>query len=129
MLGFMTHRIGKAMRPLAPTPLGGEGKIVEADETCYGRAKQKHKLKKRYTPHTKAGWKDKGATRPTAALGERGGSVRSFHAPVADKITVTKIVQENIARESRLHTYESCLYTGSVHFATDRMLTLRRTKA
>jgi hypothetical protein len=103
MLGFMTHRIGKAMRPLAPTPLGGEGKIVEADETCYGRAKQKHKLKKRYTPHTKAGWKGKGSTRPIAALGERG-SVRSFHAPVADKIIVTKIVQENIARESRLHT-------------------------
>jgi transposase-like protein len=116
---FMTHRIREAMRPLAVSPLGGEGKIVEADETYYGRAKEKHNVKKRYTPYTKGGWKDKGSARPIVSLVERGGSVRSFHAPVADKVTVTKIVRENIARESRLHTDESRLYTGSdAHFAS-----------
>jgi transposase-like protein len=39
---FMHHRIREAMRNggLAPvTPLGGEGKVVEADETYFGRAK------------------------------------------------------------------------------------------
>src|SRR3954447_15714812 len=103
MLGFMTHRIGKAMRPLAPTPLGGEGKIVEADETCYGRAKPKHKVKKRYTPHTKAGWKDKGSTRPTAALGERGGSVRSFTRPLRTKSPNEDRTGEHCPRVSAAH--------------------------
>jgi hypothetical protein len=50
---------------------------------------------------------------------ERGGSVRSFHPGSADKFTVTKIVRENIAKESRLHTHESNLYLGSdAHFVS-----------
>lgn len=35
---FMTHRIREAMRPadtLDPTPMGGSGKVVEADETYF----------------------------------------------------------------------------------------------
>ena len=49
---------------------------------------------------------------------ERGGNVRTFHVPVADKLRVTKIVRDNIAREARLHTDESWLYSGSdTHFA------------
>jgi hypothetical protein len=53
------------------------------------------------------------------ALVERGGNVRTFHVPVADKENVTKIVRENIARETRLMTDESRLYFGSdEHFAT-----------
>jgi hypothetical protein len=49
--------------------------------------------------------------RAIVALVERGGKVRSFHVAVADGETVGKIVAENIARESRLHTDESRLYT------------------
>ena len=33
---FMCHRIREAMRAGGLTPLGGAGKIVEADETYYG---------------------------------------------------------------------------------------------
>ena len=56
--------------------------------------------------------------RAIVALVERGGNVRTFHVPTADKVTVTKIVTENIARESRLHTDESRLYFGAdAHFA------------
>src|SRR6185437_9041064 len=44
------------------------------------------------------------------ALVERGGNVRTFHVAHADKVTVGKIVADNIARESRLHTDESRLY-------------------
>jgi transposase-like protein len=51
--------------------------------------------------------------RPIVALVERGGKARTFHVAVADKATVTKIVTENVAKESRLHTDESRLYTGS----------------
>ena len=43
-------------------------------------------------------------------LVERGGSVRTFYAAVADKKAVTKIVTENFARESYLYTDESRLY-------------------
>ena len=115
---FMCHRIREAMRDGGFSPLGGEGKIVEADETYYGRAKDKNLLKPRKTPYTKGGWKDKGAARPIVALVERGGNVRTFHVANADKPTVSKIVRENIARESRLHTDESALYKGSdTHFA------------
>src|SRR5579884_1408182 len=35
---FMAHRIREAMREDDPTPLGGKDKVVEADETYYGRA-------------------------------------------------------------------------------------------
>ena len=57
-------------------------------------------------------------SRPIVALVERGGRVRTFHTAVAHKETVTKIVRENIAKESHLHTDESSLYTGSdTHFA------------
>jgi transposase-like protein len=108
---FMMHRIREAMRDGGLEPMGGEGKIVEADETYYGRAKEKNNLKKRYSPYTKGGWKDKGAARPIVALVERGGNVRTFHVAHADKVTVAGIVRENISRESRLHTDESRLYT------------------
>lgn len=116
---FMAHRIRESMRDGGVKgPLGGEGKIVEADETYYGRAKKKNLLKPRGTPYTKGGWKDKGAARPIVALVERGGNVRTFHVAHADKVTVTKIVRDNVDRETRLHTDESRLYTGSdLHFA------------
>jgi hypothetical protein len=34
---FMSHRLREAMRVLNPGPMGGEGAIVEADETFIGR--------------------------------------------------------------------------------------------
>jgi transposase-like protein len=109
---FIWHRIREAMRRggLDLPPMGGEGEIVEADETYYGRAKTKKLTRPRTTPYTKGGWKDKGAARPIVALVERGGRVRTFHVANADKVTVSKIVADNISRESRLHTDESRLY-------------------
>ena len=45
--------------------------------------------------------------------------MRTFHVPVADKASVHKIVTDNVARESRLHTDESRLYgDAAAHFAT-----------
>jgi transposase-like protein len=109
---FMAHRIREAMRDGGLDVMGGPGTsgIVEADETYYGRAKQKNLLKPRTTPYTKGGWKDKGQARPVVALVERGGRVRTFHVAHADKVTISKIVSDNIAREARLHTDESALY-------------------
>jgi transposase-like protein len=111
---FMCHRIREAMRAGGLGPLGGEGQIVEADETYYGqidRAKRRTKTTSG-RPFTRGRSKGRGPAnkRPIVALVERGGNVRSFHIPVADKETVERIVKENIAHESRLHTDESRLY-------------------
>jgi len=105
---FMAHRIRECMRSGGLGPLGGEGKIVEADETYYGNVERPRTKTTSGRPYTKSG-KD-GNKRPIVALVERGGNVRTFHVPVADQATVEKIVGENIARESRLHTDESRLY-------------------
>lgn len=105
---FMAHRIREAMRAGGLAPLGGNGQIVEADETYYGPVETPRTKTTSGRPFLKKG---KAANkRPIVALVERGGNVRTFHVPVADKASVGKIVRENIARESRLHTDESRLY-------------------
>jgi transposase-like protein len=112
---FMAHRIREAMRAGGLAPLGGNGQIVEADETYFGKPEQPRVSKQREGRPYKKKVRN---NRPVVALVERGGNVRTFHVPVADKITVQKIVADNIARESRLHTDESRLYTGAdQHFA------------
>jgi hypothetical protein len=105
---FMMHRIREAMRPGTLSPLGGGGSIVEVDETYYGKPETPHISPQRRGRPYKYGRKVN--TRPIVALVERGGNVRTFHVPVADQRAVEKIVTENIARESRLHTDESRLY-------------------
>ena len=110
---FMTHRIREAMRTGGGlTPMGGEGKIVEADETYYGPVEKPHASPKRSGPF-KQPRRSPRNKRSIVALVERGGSVRTFHVAVADKATVGKIVTENVSRESRLHTDESHLYRGA----------------
>jgi len=109
---FMCHRIREAMRAGGfANPMGGGGGIVEADETCYGKAENPRVSPQRYgRPYNPRGSRGPKGKRPIVALVERGGNVRTFHVPVADKDTVNKIVRENIAREARLHTDESRLY-------------------
>jgi transposase-like protein len=113
---FLHHRVMEAMRRgnLDLPPMGGEGSIVEADETYYGNIdKPKRRTKttsgRPYTRGSKSG-RGPANKRPIVALVERGGNVRTFHVPFADKATVGKIVADNIARETRLHTDESRLY-------------------
>lgn len=110
---FMCHRIREAMRAGGlVTPMGGEGEIVEADETYYGKVDEAKPSKhRRGRPYTKRGLNGPSGKRAIVSLVERGGKVRSFHVEVATKEKVTKIVRENVAKESRLHTDESRLYT------------------
>ena len=108
---FLAHRIRKAMETGGLTsPMGGPGGVVEADETYFGERVEWHKAS-----HRKGG-RNKGrgpsGKRAIVALVERGGSVRSFHVPSADKETVQGIVLENVHPETRLHTDESRLYGG-----------------
>jgi len=109
---FMGHRIREAMREGGLGPIGGEGQVVEADETFFGKAaNQEPSPQRRGRPllKRKPGTSNK---RAIPGLVERGGSVRSFHIKQANKVNVAKLVTENVACESRLFTDESRLYTG-----------------
>lgn len=112
---FMMHRLREAMRSggLMP-PLGGEGKVVEADETYFGdvpESKRRVSKQRKGRAFTKGGKSGPGGKRAIVALVERGGSVRSFHPAVADALNVADIVRHNIKQETRLMTDESRLYT------------------
>ena len=111
---FMAHRVREAMRAGGLGPLGGNGGIVEADETYFGNVPESKRVPsptRKGRPFTKGGKVGVGGKRAIVSLVERGGRVRSFHPANADGESVAAIVRENIARETRLHTDESRLYT------------------
>jgi transposase-like protein len=108
---FMGHRIREAMRDGVLAPLGGSGKIVEADETYFGKKAVRPAMTTSGRPFITTG---KGAHKiAIVSLVERGGNVRSFHVENSDKTAVRRIVAGNVARETRLHTDESRLYHGA----------------
>lgn len=112
---FMAHRVREALRLTDVEPLGGEGKVVEADETYFGKTEDAPKAGE-YVRNKRRVIKN---NRPVVALVERGGRVAAFHVPVADKQTVLGLVTANVLQKTRLHTDESRLYTGASRlFAT-----------
>lgn len=114
---FMAHRIREAMADNVRGPMGGNGSIVEADETYFGKPEEIYVSPQRKGRPFLKGHKKRNS-RPIVSLVERGGRVRSFHVASADKDTVGAIVRENVDRDTRLHTDESRLYAGSeMHFA------------
>lgn len=119
---FMAHRIRESMKPTDTNDkLGGPGMIVEADETYYGKVETPTTTKTDGEPYKRRSKRGKGPSnkRAVVALVERGGRSRVFHVGNADKATVSKILRENVAEETRLHTDESRLYTGAdAAFAT-----------
>jgi hypothetical protein len=111
---FLHHRVMEAMRRggLDLPPMGGEGKIVEADETYFGDIPESKRPALKTTGRRfSTSKKGTGNKRAIISLVERGGEVRSFHVPGAYLENVVSIVRANIARETRLHTDESRLYT------------------
>jgi len=106
---FMAMRIREAMRPVDPTPMGGEGKVIEADEAYKGRKKvatpSPHRRGRPYINRGKHAEK-----RPIFALVERGGEARAFSMPVVTAKNIREKLVENADRQSRLHTDESNLY-------------------
>lgn len=109
---FMAHRIREAMIDTDDTPLGGEGKVVEADETYYGKPAVSPTMRTSGKPFLKGNPKRRNS-RPVVALVERGGKAKVFHVAVADKATVSRLVMENVDKATRLHTDESRLYVGA----------------
>ena len=116
---FMSHRIREAMRDGNLAPMGGNGGIVEMDETYHGKVAVPRDVTTSGRPYTKSGKTGPSNKRAIVSLVERGGAVRSFHIEHADKSTINMIVGGNIAREARLHTDESRLYNDALqHVAT-----------
>lgn len=109
---FMAHRLRAAMVGAdGGGPIGGEGKIVEADETYYGNAENPPERNKHLPPPTKGGRVGPAGKRPIVALVERGGKARTFHVKSANAATVRDILRTTADRKSKLITDESRLYT------------------
>jgi transposase-like protein len=125
---FMTHRIRQAMRSDGTVPIGSGSGSVEVDETYFGKVgNPEPSPHRRGRPYTKSGKSGPSGKRAVLALVERGGNVRMFHLTSPDKVTVEKIVRGNIAKEAKLYTDESKLYTGSdEHFASHETVTHSR---
>jgi transposase-like protein len=100
---FLAHRIREAMRDGSLTPLGGKGKIVEADETTIGKIEGAPKRIRR------GGW---GHRNVVLTLVERGGSARSFHVDSTSIADIVPIVRQNVSRESALMTDEARHYVA-----------------
>jgi len=95
---FLAHRIREAMRDDTAEPMGGSGKIVEADETFIGTVKGRNVRR------------GHGHKRAVMSLVERGGKVRSFHIERANAENVTAILRTQVDRKSVLHTDEAKYY-------------------
>ena len=102
---FMAHRIREAMRPKDFTPMGGDGQIVEADETFVGTiegegGKQARRARNRHQRHQGGS----GHKNVVLTLVERGGSARSFHVQSTSIAQIVPVLRTNIRRESSLMT-------------------------
>jgi hypothetical protein len=110
---FMAHRIREAMTDPYPDQIGGEGKIVEADEMYHGQVEVKvERSRGRIPTPTKRGRSGPADKRAVVALVERGGPARAV--AMTGKAVTAKNVGEVLRKfadaQSRLHTDESRIY-------------------
>ena len=100
---FMAHRIREAMKDTDPEPLGGQGKIVESDETYFGKTGD---------PRESTFVNDVGWVKPiqekmkVMTLVERGGKARSVQIDRATASELNAVLAKNVDPQSRLMTDE-----------------------
>ncbi len=94
---FLAHRIREAMMDGKPSPMGGEGSAVQADETYYGNTSKRAKgYKKGHSK--KAG--------VVALVEPKTGKVRAKVMKATAK-NVREFLVTNVDRKSQLHTDQS----------------------
>ena len=99
---FLMHRLREAMRPVNTSRLGGEGKIVESDETYLGR--KEGRALKRGTGHKMA----------VLSLVERDGKARSFRLERTNRKTIQDILHHHVEPSARLMTDDAAHYGHGV---------------
>ena len=96
---FLMHRLREAATDPIRGPIGGEGKVIEADESYVGgkarNAKRSKPVPKKYIVFT---------------LVEREGEARSFHVTNVNAKTLRPILVRNADRKSYLMTDDSPIY-------------------
>lgn len=100
---FLTMRLRKAMETLpgAEPPLGGDGFVVEADETYIGKKDGKRKA---------PGAGGAGHKRAVLSLVERGGKIRSFKLGSPSKHEIVSAIRTNVDPASTLHSDGAQVY-------------------
>jgi transposase-like protein len=106
---FMAHRIREAMDGSADSdgPLGGEGKVIEADETYYGTSKPAE-----WVFVNDYGWvrTKRREQMKVMTLVERGGRARSVKVENLTSDSLRAVLVTNASRKSALHTDEFTAY-------------------
>jgi len=102
---FMAHRIREAMRSTDTEPMGGAGKIVEADETFIGHIAG---------AEVKPGGYHKYAV---LSLVERGGKARSYNIGAFSAPKVREILEAQVSHDSTVMTDQAAWYKKNMPFA------------
>ena len=105
---FLFHRLWECPKSTTPRgPMGGEGKVVEADETYVGGKLSNMHSSKRPPRDVAMDRKHKIVT-----LVERDGEARSFHVANVTAKTIRNVLVTNVSRKSDLRTDGSNIYLG-----------------
>jgi transposase-like protein len=102
---FMSHRIREAMKVLGMEPMGGEGEVVEIDETRFGFQDGMNKKRAKSFKQGAIPFRNTVLT-----LVQRGGSARSFHVDGNTVADILPIVRANVKRETAIMTDEAGWY-------------------
>lgn len=102
---FLFHRLREAAKVTDPSPMGGNGMIVEADETGVGGKERNKRLSKRNPKNIGMVGKQIAFT-----LVERNGRARSFHVANVSGATLRPIIVKHVRRSSTLMTDDAGQY-------------------
>ena len=102
---FMAHRLREAMKDGNLGPLGGEGEVVEVDETYIGKPTERFVNGRGWIKSTSPIEKQVVVT-----VLQRGGRARSIHVENMGAAAIREILEKNVAKESRLHTDQARFY-------------------